>query len=714
MRNISNKNQSIDIDKLLQLSQEIKRLERMIEEQTTQMYSDSSGIIDEVKRGYPEGDVQRAAYEVEDILGQIRKDSKVIYDKLHEQNKLLNSIAGQYISDEEKLKQLVRKPQVKFSVRGSSNSLFTQYNERVIGDAFKLQSPIEMVKSLLTKGQEVSLTLRLSKFKDDERIGMYLELLETGSLEKQQFAREQLTAINEALVQIARNQTAYGLYSKYGNPLYMEEVHIEAEKARAELAELGVAEKWYAADVSLISHYVGSPLDACQYNPLKQDRSAMPTLDELRFFLLVGSRNEWLQGQLREQYDRMEKIVIAADQWRTEVKATLEEYNQSTSTAHIEMMQQFLKDKHLYEGEVTGTYSLALLTAVQQYQTQYNESERATQLQYTSEVDGKIDNKLINLVYMDRGLIGETQGELDMCYAPEQMVEDTRNGFQKSLDSIGEIGSDFVAAAVDRSNKAWDSPGDFLNYLTSGIPKGIYDAAFERAEKRKDSVFDYLDYLSIGFAGTVRGTFNPQEGALSKEHWMNSFGLASLLAAPIQIKMKTSNTTTLRNNAVSPIEKATPAELKKQDDIEIKTQKVDEVKPLKDENLAESSRVEGTGDVGKVVPPPKTVISPEMETKILEGQRKIPKNDLIGGHSPSINNANDIFVVEVLSTNADGTKNVVFTKQFPDGNISKLKRSTLFPDSWSDEQILKNITDVGNTPTISTRIRDGATWHRAL
>lgn len=100
--------------------------------------------------------------------------------------------------------------------------------------------------------------------------------------------------------------------------------------------------------------------------------------------------------------------------------------------------------------------------------------------------------------------------------------------------------------------------------------------------------------------------------------------------------------------------------------------------------------IEGTGDVGKVVPPPKTVISPEMETKILEGQRKIPKNDLIGGHSPSINNANDNFAVEVVSTNADGTKNVVFTKQFPDGNISKLKKSTLFPDSWSDEQILKN------------------------
>ncbi|MGG0883440.1 EndoU domain-containing protein, partial [Brevibacillus parabrevis] len=126
----------------------------------------------------------------------------------------------------------------------------------------------------------------------------------------------------------------------------------------------------------------------------------------------------------------------------------------------------------------------------------------------------------------------------------------------------------------------------------------------------------------------------------------------------------------------------------------------------------EKAGAEGMGQGANVVSP-KTVISPEMEAKILEGQRKAPKNELIGGHSPNINNANNNFAVEVLSTNADGTKNVVFTKQFPDGNISKLKKSTLFPDSWTDEQILKSITDVGNTPAISTRLRDGATWHRA-
>jgi hypothetical protein len=39
-----------------------------------------------------------------------------------------------------------------------------------------------------------------------------------------------------------------------------------------------------------------------------------------------------------------------------------------------------------------------------------------------------------------------------------------------------------------------------------------------------------------------------------------------------------------------------------------------------------------------------------MEVKVLEGQRKVPKNDLIGGHLPNINNANNNFAVEVLST----------------------------------------------------------------
>ena len=111
----------------------------------------------------------------------------------------------------------------------------------------------------------------------------------------------------------------------------------------------------------------------------------------------------------------------------------------------------------------------------------------------------------------------------------------------------------------------------------------------------------------------------------------------------------------------------------------------------------------------------KTNISSEMQQKILEGQRKsLNKNEVIGGHSPTINNKNIDFAVEVLSKNPDGTKNIQFTKDLLDGNISKLKKSTIFPDSWTESKIIDSIKEVGDSPVISVRSRDGATWHRQI
>ncbi|MDR9855920.1 EndoU domain-containing protein [Paenibacillus sp. VCA1] len=104
-----------------------------------------------------------------------------------------------------------------------------------------------------------------------------------------------------------------------------------------------------------------------------------------------------------------------------------------------------------------------------------------------------------------------------------------------------------------------------------------------------------------------------------------------------------------------------------------------------------------------------------MKEKILLGQRKDPaKNELIGGHSPEITNSHPNYAVEDVSINADGTKKVKFTTQFPDGNLSKIKTSTLFPESWSDEKIIDSIARIGDTPKIGERIRDGATLHRGI
>ncbi|MDQ0087490.1 uncharacterized protein YukE [Paenibacillus anaericanus] len=174
----------------------------------------------------------------------------------------------------------------------------------------------------------------------------------------------------------------------------------------------------------------------------------------------------------------------------------------------------------------------------------------------------------------------------------DKIKEDTRNGFEKSIDSFQEIGSDFVLAAEERSNKAFDSFGDFLNYVTSGISSGIYEGAKERDERKMDSFYNFGDWLTSGLIGTINGAFNPKEGAFSKGHWLNSLGLAMMIAVPIRAKIPT--TPNLRKNIVAPRQKTTQSGIEKQEKVEIKSPKTEEVKQRNSEDLVERSKVEET------------------------------------------------------------------------------------------------------------------------
>ncbi|MBC2149783.1 EndoU domain-containing protein [Listeria booriae] len=110
-----------------------------------------------------------------------------------------------------------------------------------------------------------------------------------------------------------------------------------------------------------------------------------------------------------------------------------------------------------------------------------------------------------------------------------------------------------------------------------------------------------------------------------------------------------------------------------------------------------------------------SIITPEMEEKILWGQRTNPnKNKIIGGHSPEISNNHPNYAVEEIILNPDGTRKLKYTTQFPDGNLSKIKTSTVFPEGWSDTKILESSKSIGNNTPISVRASDGATWHRSI
>jgi hypothetical protein len=110
-----------------------------------------------------------------------------------------------------------------------------------------------------------------------------------------------------------------------------------------------------------------------------------------------------------------------------------------------------------------------------------------------------------------------------------------------------------------------------------------------------------------------------------------------------------------------------------------------------------------------------SIITPEMEEKILWGQRKNPKrNDIIGGHSPEINNRHPKYAVEDILLNPDGTKKLKYTTQFSDGNLSRIKTSTVFPEGWSDTKIIDSIKKVGNGKEIGFRNHDGAKLFRQV
>ncbi|MEC0128992.1 WXG100 family type VII secretion target [Paenibacillus pabuli] len=113
----------------------------------------------------------------------------------------------------------------------------------------------------------------------------------------------------------------------------------------------------------------------------------------------------------------------------------------------------------------------------------------------------------------------------DECRAP---AADTRNAFQKSADSLVELGQAFMQSADDRYQKRYDSIGGFLDYWTFGIPSGLVQGYVDRADKAFNSPNDTANWLTFGIHGTIREATFPTN-AWSSEHWANIFGVGGLM-----------------------------------------------------------------------------------------------------------------------------------------------------------------------------------------
>ncbi|TYS81668.1 DUF4237 domain-containing protein [Rossellomorea aquimaris] len=112
---------------------------------------------------------------------------------------------------------------------------------------------------------------------------------------------------------------------------------------------------------------------------------------------------------------------------------------------------------------------------------------------------------------------------------PEEDVNE--NPITESLNSFKEIGQDLWAGMEKRNETKFDSIYDFGNYITAGgldLGKGFASGLNERAEVATDSGSDFINYLTMGGMDLFNGAVNPDD-SYSKEHWVNSFGLAALL-----------------------------------------------------------------------------------------------------------------------------------------------------------------------------------------
>ena len=103
----------------------------------------------------------------------------------------------------------------------------------------------------------------------------------------------------------------------------------------------------------------------------------------------------------------------------------------------------------------------------------------------------------------------------------------------KSWDSVKEIASDLWKGVEIRGSKWNDSPYDFVNWLTLGIPDVFkswgqmnYQNGLKAFETR--NVYDIGNWLTSGQFDMIKGTFDPSE-PFSKEYWLDSLGTASLL-----------------------------------------------------------------------------------------------------------------------------------------------------------------------------------------
>ncbi|KHL94193.1 hypothetical protein QW71_19250 [Paenibacillus sp. IHB B 3415] len=223
--------------------------------------------------------------------------------------------------------------------------------------------------------------------------------------------QSKLKDIYEARDQIAKAQTAFGVYQAFGNQAQMDRVHQLAEEARAKLKSFGVDEVQYQAGKDLSVYFKQPAVKACKYDPSITSGN-VPLVQNEAYLLLLrmgmedGVQGNWAKGQLEGIHATMKQMIAT--------------------------------------GVNLGVHMMT------------NQGAEAW---------GDVARLTSSFAQLESYNLFKSKAPDEQPEAPEK----SKNAFLKSLDSFKEIGTGFMDTLRIRADKATDSPYDFVNWITLGI-----------------------------------------------------------------------------------------------------------------------------------------------------------------------------------------------------------------------------------------------------
>ncbi|MEK4854766.1 hypothetical protein NST04_33360, partial [Paenibacillus sp. FSL H7-0756] len=99
--------QQVEIKRMLELEQGLKRLNRILEEQVTGIDRSVGGLVRSVQAAYPESYVQSPSREADRLLQELAREAQSLSDRIERKQSALRWAAGQYQAAETKAQSLV-------------------------------------------------------------------------------------------------------------------------------------------------------------------------------------------------------------------------------------------------------------------------------------------------------------------------------------------------------------------------------------------------------------------------------------------------------------------------------------------------------------------------------------------------------------------------------------------------------------------------------